>query len=149
MSKKIIEEIKSLGKISDISIDDFTISIYAKIDFYTKENICIIFDDFDINDSREQQFIIDNIDFILHNIGMIRENVCDSIIKYISKEYDKKITIETFEKLEIELVNIFFSSDEFFGDCRIRFHSNFEIEHGLGVLLERWKVREVGWADIR
>ena len=145
----IIEEIKSLGEVSNISIDDYTISIYAKINFYTRKDIRIIFDDFDINDCREQQFIIDNVDFILHNIELIQDKMCDSIIEYISKEYNKIITIEAFEKHEIELINIFFTPDEPFGNCSIRFHSKFEIEHGLGILLERWRVKEIGWADIR
>jgi hypothetical protein len=149
MMHNVIEEIKSLGEVSNISIDDYTISIYAKINFYTRKDIRIIFDDFDINDCREQQFIIDNIDFILHNIELIQDKMCDSIIEYISKEYNKIITIEAFEKHEIELINIFFTPDEPFGNCSIRFHSKFEIEHGLGILLERWRVKEVGWADIR
>ena len=34
------------------------------------------------------------------------------------------------------------------GDCCFMFHSIFEQEHALGVVLEKWNVKDVGWGDI-
>jgi len=148
MKKEIIDEIKSLGKVNSIDIDDYTISIYALIDFYTKEDIRITFDDFDINDCREQQFIVDNLQFLFNNICLIKDSICKAIISYIKKENKLTISTKSFKNSEIELINILFSPDESFGDCCFMFNSIFEQEHALGVVLEKWNVKDVGWGDI-
>ena len=132
-----------------INIQDFYLELDILVPDFFANKVAIIFDDFVIDDLKNQQFFIDNIDFILHGIKMLKKDIVIFIQDYAMRDYQVVCDENSFQENKIELTTITFSPNTSFGQFKLWFSCDFEEEHGLGILIDKFTLIEIGWADIR
>lgn len=149
MINSLLLELQEKTQLEKIVIQEFFLSFEMKIPEYSNENVVVVFDDFEVENQRNQQFIMDSVDFIVNNFNLIKNEVFKSIVIYLNERYGVKKTTKLFTDLNVLLTTIEFSPATSFGTFKLYLNTVYEEEHGIGVLLEKLKVVGVGWGDIR
>lgn len=88
-------------------------------------------------------------DFVVTNFNSIQIDVFEGILNHLHQQYNVAKSNEVFNQFDVMLTTIAFVPAISFGTFKLFFHSIYEEEHGLGVLIEKLRVIGVGWGDIR
>jgi len=143
-----MEELKKYDNVTGLEIDDCIIEFYLNINFFGTKRVCLNFENYDISIESEKKEILFLTDYVLDEFSELSENIFHEIKQYAKKEYNKNISKRDFIEGDIEIMVISFDSDWTRGVFCIQFHSTFEEEHGIGVVIKDNKIQAIGYADI-
>lgn len=142
------KELKKITKISMLEIDENMIEFFINLNFFIENEVCLNFDDYNINRESDKDQILFLSDYIIDEISSLKEKIFNSIVRYAKQEYNKDVSINDFLQSNISITTIMFTPLWKKNTFCIELYSYFEEEHGIGIVIKDGEVKKIGYADI-